>query len=435
MNADVTKAGVLDVGLASTGAMQHAIAMVDLSRGANSPLDAAALDIAIAGAVAGTVDIMIFLLGEDRKVRSDADFVFFNQPTSTEGAIRLIAADRVTINLTAVPAGVHVLAVAVALSDTASGTLAQIRGLAVTAAGVSAPALGLTTERSAVLIEVYRRGPKWKIRNVSAGWTDGLAALVREHGVVVDDPGPTTQSTHPRPTSEPSKTVAALTAPNPAVAVAAPPLTFPAAPSAAISGLVLGKKTGKLSLVKGQRVSIEKSPLIVASISWPPATDYDVYALVRCRDGQTFTVAQFGTWEDDTFSTATPDGAVRHTGDVRRSSNSAATERIEIRLNPNIIAVVPVVYSAQSNGTGSFREYMVSMTIDNGQGTCVQIDAANAKRNPFVYTCVPGIIVNSDDGLTILALEKYSKPSSENRPVITKSLSIKMDAGAMNAYK
>jgi len=103
------------------------------------------------------------------------------------------------------------------------------------------------------------------------------------------------------------------------------------------------------------------------------------------------TVSQFGTWDDDTFSTVTPDGAVRHTGDVRRSTGSAAAEQIEIRLNSNILAMVPGVYSAQSSGAGSFRECMLFMAIDHGQGTRVQIDAATATANPLVYTCVPGI--------------------------------------------
>ncbi len=51
----------------------------------------------------------------------------------------------------------------------------------------SARALDLTTERAAVLLEIYRRNDSWKVRNVSAGWDAGLSALVREHGVQVDD--------------------------------------------------------------------------------------------------------------------------------------------------------------------------------------------------------------------------------------------------------
>ena len=231
--------------------------MIELSRGANSPLDAKTLDVAVTGAVPGAVDMMVFQLAENRKVRSDADFVFFNQPTSPEGAVRLTAGDQITIKLDHVPPAVHVLAVAVALSDVTAGTLADIEGLAVSAADLSAPALGLSTERAAVLIEVYRRGPQWKIRNVSAGWTAGLDALVREHGVVVDDPGQTNGHVVPQSSSGRVTPVAA-SARNPsgwvlpAASAAGPPI---------VPTLDLGKRTGKVSLAKGQRVSIESRRL------------------------------------------------------------------------------------------------------------------------------------------------------------------------------
>ncbi|MDI6550003.1 tellurium resistance protein, partial [Bacillus subtilis] len=68
-------------------------------------------------------------------------------------------------------------------------------------------------------------------------------------------------------------------------------------------------------------------------------------------------------------------GAVEHMGDVGRDRESMKTEVIKLRLNDDILAVVPVVYSAQSNGTGSFYRYRVSMSIDNHQGTSVTIHA------------------------------------------------------------
>lgn len=153
------------------------------------------VEIAVAGARQGVVDLLVFQLGPDRKVRSDADLVFFNQPSSPEGAVRLVAADRITADLTAVPAGVEMLAVAVALDDAAPGSLAAIAGLAVTVSGGatssaeshSAPASGLSVERAAVLVEIYRRAGAWKVRNVSAGWAAGLSALAGEHGVSIDD--------------------------------------------------------------------------------------------------------------------------------------------------------------------------------------------------------------------------------------------------------
>lgn len=36
------------------------------------------------------VDASALLIGEDRKVRSDSDFVFYNQPESTDGSVRFL---------------------------------------------------------------------------------------------------------------------------------------------------------------------------------------------------------------------------------------------------------------------------------------------------------------------------------------------------------
>ena len=195
-------------------------------------------------------------------------------------------------------------------------------------------------------------------------------------------------------------------------------------------------QSGRISLSKGQRVSITKSATVIASCSWPPATDYDVFAIVRFADGHTETVSQFGTMEgNNSFVPQTSDGAVRHTGDVGRSGGGQAIESIEITLNPAIVAVLPVVYSAQSNGEGSFRQYQVSMAIDNGQGSRVEISSANASDDEFVFSCVPGLIVNGANGIEIHATELYSASGSESRPVLGSDLSITMDAGETNYFK
>ncbi|OWY80503.1 VWA domain-containing protein [Rhodococcus sp. BUPNP1] len=165
--------------------------MTELARGENTTIATGAVTVSVAGARQGTVDLMVFQLGADSRVRNDADFVFFNQPSSPEGAVRLVAADKLSIDLTSVPAAVERLSIAVALDDSVAGSLATVTGLGVEiahlAGTVSARALDLTTERAAVLLEIYRRNDSWKVRNVSAGWDAGLSALVREHGVQVDD--------------------------------------------------------------------------------------------------------------------------------------------------------------------------------------------------------------------------------------------------------
>ncbi|HTE57489.1 MAG TPA: hypothetical protein VK694_02005 [Verrucomicrobiae bacterium] len=207
-------------------------------------------------------------------------------------------------------------------------------------------------------------------------------------------------------------------------------------PSAAAPAVDLGKRSGAVSLSKGQSVSIDKTPLIVARTSWSSKTDYDLYALVGYRDGSMETVATFGTEQDKKgFQLQTPDGAVRHLGDVGRSADGQAQETLEIRLTDDIVAVLPVAYSARSNGQGSFFRYRVGLEIDNGQGTKVGVDAKHANDDDNVYTCVPGIIRNTPDGVVIEALELYSARNSESRPVLRADGTVQMDAGPVNAFK
>ncbi len=247
--------------------------MADLTRGGNAPLSGQPVELAVAGARQGAVDLMVFQLANTRKVRSDADFVFFNQPTSPEGAVRLTGPDRVLVNLPAVPPDIETLAVAVALDDSVLGSLATIPGLAVTATGGgeqhSAPASGLTSERAAVLVELYRREGAWKIRNVSAGWTEGLAGLAREHGVSVDEPAAAPAPSAP-PAAQPP--VAPLGQPQVAGPLApahgvAPPA--PATGGAQIVDAAVRSVPGEasLDLVKRQKLDLRKKEVAKVLLS------------------------------------------------------------------------------------------------------------------------------------------------------------------------
>ncbi|MFI7161766.1 MULTISPECIES: vWA domain-containing protein [Rhodococcus] len=165
---------------------------MELARGANTVVDGTSLKVAVNGSAPGTVDLMVFQLDERNQVRNDADFVFFNQPVSPEGAVRLESGGVIEIDIARLPADIHQLSVAVALDSAANGTLSAVGGLGVVveqagSTAIVAQALGLTSERAAVLVEIYRRGTDWKVRNVSAGWDSGLADLVTAFGVSVDE--------------------------------------------------------------------------------------------------------------------------------------------------------------------------------------------------------------------------------------------------------
>jgi tellurite resistance protein TerA len=217
----------------------------------------------------------------------------------------------------------------------------------------------------------------------------------------------------------------------------------------------LGKRSGTINLDKGQRVTIEKTAKTTAMVSFSSATDYDVYAVILMADGSEKVCSTFGS---EAQRQPTPQVlGVRHLGDIQRGGGSDInTETLEINLSDSIDQIAVVAYSAQSNGTGSFRKYKVSMIVDNGAGTTVSIDAKNANSNDNIYTCVPAIIRNASDGVVIEQVEMYSKPNSENRPSFlgvpaSKKSSffgmkttvvagiptgtLRMDAGSKNLYK
>lgn len=200
--------------------------MTELARGANVALAPAVIDVAVTGAATGSVDLLAFQVTANGRVRDDADMVFFNQRESPEGAVRLTGPSSIQISLTDVPQEIATLAVSVALDEGVAGTLATIPGLAaaVRVGGEGgdihqAPAAGLTSERAAIMVEIYRRGDGWKLRNVSAGWEAGLAALAREYGVTVDEPEhsaaqgvPHNQPVDPVPAATPATPTAAAPA-------------------------------------------------------------------------------------------------------------------------------------------------------------------------------------------------------------------------------
>jgi tellurite resistance protein TerA len=199
-------------------------------------------------------------------------------------------------------------------------------------------------------------------------------------------------------------------------------------------------------LKKGHQLSMEKTPLIRAVATWSSDTDYDLYALVLKRNGEVEAVATFGASEGGIFrkkripaQASVLNGAVRHLGDIGREAKGDARETIEIRMTSEILAVIPVAYSAQSNGTGSFFRYRVSLEIDNGAGDRVVISSENANDNDTVYTCAIGIIENKDQGVLIHALEQYSAEGSENRPMVELGkdgqIVVLMDRGPRNDYK
>lgn len=195
-----------------------------------------------------------------------------------------------------------------------------------------------------------------------------------------------------------------------------------------------------INLTKGSAPArLTKTAAITATTTWSSSTDYDLYALVVHRDGRVVHIANFGA---SGIAAQRSHLGVELGADAGRTAGASglAEETLTLCFDDSIAAVIPVAYSAQSNGTGSFRRYRVSLAVDNGAGERVTVDAAHANDNDRIYTCVPAVIHNgTDGGVWVEYLEAYSKPGSELRPAAVLHpdgrVEVRMDAGPRNDYK
>jgi tellurium resistance protein TerD len=151
------------------------------------------------------LDASMFVLKEDNKVRSDSDFIFYNNKTGADGAVEHLGDnltgegegddEQIKVNLNAVPQDVANLAVGVTIheADTRRQNFGMVSNAfirVVNGADNSEIARydlseDASTETAMVFGEVYRRGSEWKFKAVGQGFQGGLGPLARNSGVNV----------------------------------------------------------------------------------------------------------------------------------------------------------------------------------------------------------------------------------------------------------
>ncbi|MGA5702874.1 TerD family protein [Peterkaempfera bronchialis] len=210
-----------------------------IGKGANVPVAAGAVRVVLgwrSGAGVPDADASALLLSGGR-VRSDADFVFYNQSRDASGAVRHEGkqatadgvADTLAVDLAALDPAVETVVLA-ASSD--GGVFGALPGLQLSVRDAASGAElarfedpGATSETAFVLGELYRRGGGWKFRAVGQGYDSGLAGLATDYGIRVDAapapaPAPPASSSPPSPSSPPPPTKLSLTKAAPTVSLA-----------------------------------------------------------------------------------------------------------------------------------------------------------------------------------------------------------------------
>lgn len=165
--------------------------MTALARGENRP--APGDPMAVTVTCSASVDVSALLLGSGGHVRSDVDFIFFNQPVGP-GVVHRHgrgAGDVVEVHTGGVPADVERVVITASLDGSGPATFAEAGALLATIRSatdtLSFPVTGLSTETAVVCVEIYRRGSGWKVRAVGQGYDDGLAGIATAFGVNIDD--------------------------------------------------------------------------------------------------------------------------------------------------------------------------------------------------------------------------------------------------------
>ncbi|MFD7259616.1 TerD family protein [Streptomyces sp. NPDC059874] len=360
-----------------------------MTPGSNLPLNTVRVTVDVAAPV--RLDVSALLLAADGKVRSDADFIFFNQPAGPGVSYRSgggSAPDSVTVDTGALPPGIERIVVT-ASPDAAGQTFQGIEPTATVRDAVGGAVIAtftppqLGSETALVVVEVYQRGGAWKVRAVGQGYANGLAGIATDFGVSVEEE-PTPAAAAPpvappappappaQPASYPASPWLGGTTPTPP-APPAPPAPVPAAAAPGAGKINLDK--GRVSLQKNQTVSLVKGgrPLlsqVKMGLGWEPAfrgKDIDLDASVIAYGPQRNHIdsCYFG-------KLSILGGAVKHSGDNLTGEGAGDDEVIVVDLGRLPADATGLVFTVNSFSGQKFTEV--------AKAYCRLIDAASGEE-------------------------------------------------------
>lgn len=172
---------------------------VKLDKGQNTGLATSGLAFRLITVPAGGTDTSALLLNESGKIRTDDDFVFYNQPDHPSAAVRHVAGgdaggDEIQISFAGLDPDIDRIIVTASVDAGSISRYSQmqllVRDLASDADAYAVDVVGEGSESALLLVEVYRRSGAWKLRAVSQGYSSGLAGLATDFGINVAQPPP-----------------------------------------------------------------------------------------------------------------------------------------------------------------------------------------------------------------------------------------------------
>ncbi len=375
---------------------------ISISRHSPAP---AAITVALAwepATTALTLDANAFALAASGKVRGDADFIFYNQPTLPGGGIQRAGDGRsFTITFAALPAGIEHIVIALTIDQgqrrgQSFGQLTQVRTEirdAQTQAVLAAFPLAtrMMAETALIIGELYLRNGEWKFRAVGQGFVGGLAPLARQYGVeVADDPD-----------------VAA-----PAAPPAAPPSAAPSAKPLRLEKITLEKKGSSISLEKkgagfdeliinlNWNQGSAKSGGFFGRLTGSGRVDLDLGCLFKLRDGRAGAVQALG----DSFGSLQQPPYIQLMGDDR---SGASAEGEFLRINGREWAHIDriVVFALIYQGAPNWAETDAVVTLRTPHQPTLEIRLDSHRNDQRM--CALAMLENQSGNIRVTKLVEY----------------------------
>ncbi|WP_329081728.1 TerD family protein [Streptomyces niveus] len=405
-------------------------ASMSMLKGANVPVTAPSVRVELGWRSApGTPDVDgSALLLKAGKVRSDADFVFYNQATHASGAVRHdgkgtgpgTVTDTLSVDLGRVEADIDRIVVAASADG---GNFGQVPGLYVRLLDAASGAevarydsQDATVETAFVLGELYRRQGAWKFRSVGQGYSSGLEGLATDFGISVDEPQ---QAAPPAPTA-PARP-APVAAPTPPSYTPPPPAAPPAAPAPSpvrLSKVTLTKEAPTVSLSKQGGNSGEMR----VNLSWQVRKqfkgwgaklgravamhgdlDLDLCALYELTDGRKGVVQALG----NAFGALHQPPFIHLDGDDR-TGGSANGENLSINLDHKNQLRRVVIFVTIYEGARSFADLDATVTLQPQNGAAIDFSLGECTVPSTV--CALALITNTGSDLLVQREARFLVP-------------------------
>lgn len=402
-----------------------------MSKGSNVVVAAPAVRIELgwrSGAGVPDADASALLLVSG-KVRSDADFVFYNQSAHASGAVRHEGkrsadgqvTDTISVDLARVEPAIENVVLA-ASSD--GGSFGQVPGLYIRVLDAANGAeiarydsADASVETAFVLGELYRRQGAWKFRAVGQGYGSGLAGLATDYGITVDEP----QTPAPTPAPAPAPAVTPAPASPVAAPVTAPPPPPPTAPPqqpVRLTKVTLTKAAPSVSLAKqggtsgSMRVNLNWEvrkqfkgwgSKLGRAVAQHADLDLDLCALYELTDGRKGVVQALG----NAFGALNRPPYIHLDGDDRTGAVSSG-ENLTINLDHMKDLRRVLIFVTIYEGARSFADLHATVTLQPQFGAAVDFSLDECTVPSTV--CALALITNTGSDLTVQREARYLVP-------------------------